>query len=137
MLNSRPLLVYDGICNLCTIAVRFLHALERGRLIRYLPSQMLSLSQRRRYRLSAGLLRGRMYLIVSDRAVLGGTLGIVAVCKLLSGFGSICSVLGTEPAQRFYEWVARRRYRLFGCRDACYLVSPSMAPPEGLVAAKN
>lgn len=78
-----------------------------------------------------------MYLIVSEHTVLGGTLAIVAVCKLLSRFGSICSVLGTEPAQRFYEWVAKRRYRLFGCRDACYLVSLGKVPPEELAAAKN
>ena len=38
-------------------------------------------------------------------------------------FSFICDVFKTSLAQRMYDWIARRRYRVFGCRGSCYVVN--------------
>lgn len=63
-----------------------------------------------------------MYLIRRDGSLASGPFAIVEVCKLLTPFSFICNLFGTPFAQRLYDWVAQRRYRIFGCRESCYVV---------------
>jgi predicted DCC family thiol-disulfide oxidoreductase YuxK len=117
-------LIYDGICNLCTTAVRILYALDRGWRFEYVPSQQLSKRLRARYGLTEGRLQGQMHLIRQDGSIASGTAAIAEICKLLAPFGLICNALNTSQAQQLYYRIARRRYRLFGCRDTCYVAYP-------------
>jgi len=120
--GQKPRLVYDGICNLCTSAVRFLYALNGERLVQYVPFQRLSSTVRRRYGLTDEVLQGRMHLIRKDGTLASGPIAITEVCKLLTPFSFVCNLFGNPVAQRLYEWLAQRRYRIFGCRDSCYVV---------------
>ena len=120
--NQKPRLVYDGVCNLCTGAVSFLHALQGEKLVQYTPFQNLGSDMRRAYGLTDEALQGRMYLIRSDGSLASGPFALVEVCKLLTPFSFLCSLFGTRFAQRLYDWVAQRRYRIFGCRESCYVV---------------
>ncbi len=120
--NQRPRLIYDGICNLCSTAVRFLYAIRGEQIIKYMPYQNLSQDLKRKYGLGGLDLRGRMYLIQEDGALASGSIALAEVCKLLTPFGSICKLFRTAIAQRAYDWVAQRRYRIFGCSQACYVV---------------
>jgi len=120
----RPRLIYDGVCNLCASAVRFLFALDRGRLLEYVPSQQLSPSIRKTYGLTQETLQGRMYMVLENGSVVGGPFAMVRICKQLSPFGLLCNIFKTQLAQRLYDWIADRRYRIFGCRDACYIIEP-------------
>lgn len=124
-MRARPRLVYDGICNLCTGVVRFLYALDGGRLVEYLPYQQLNIRVRTKYGMTAELLQGRMHLIQADGSLASGPLAITQVCKLLTPFSFICNIFKTPQAERLYDWIARRRYRIFGCRDSCYIVGSS------------
>ena len=119
----KPRLIYDGVCNLCTGAVRFLHTLDRGRLVDYVPYQNLDSGVQRAYGLNAELLQGRMHLIDRNGSLSSGPVAISEVCSLLTPFKFICDFFKTPQAQRLYDWVAARRYKIFGCRDTCYVVS--------------
>jgi predicted DCC family thiol-disulfide oxidoreductase YuxK len=120
--NQKPRLVYDGICNLCTSTVRFLYRLQGEALVQYVPFQNLSSAVRRKYALTETALQGRMYLIRRDGSLAGGPFAIVEICKLLTPFSFLCNLFRTPFAQRLYNWVAQRRYRIFGCRESCYVV---------------
>jgi predicted DCC family thiol-disulfide oxidoreductase YuxK len=120
--RNRPSLIYDGICNLCTTAARLLYALDHGLCFEYVPSQQLGADLRVRYGLTEDLLQGQMHLIRQDSSIASGPAALAEICKLLSPFGLMCNILRTRQAQRLYNWIARRRYRLFGCRDSCYIV---------------
>lgn len=75
------------------------------------------------YGLTEEVLRGRMYLIRENGSVIGGPFAITEVCKLLTPFGIICDLFKTPIAERMYDWVAKRRYRIFGCRESSYVVN--------------
>ncbi len=125
VLNQKPRLVYDGICNLCTSVVRFLYALHGEKLIQYVPFQNLGPDVRRNYGLTERALQGRMYLIRQDGSLVGGPFALTEVCRLLTPFSFICDLFRTPLAQRLYDWTARRRYSIFGCRESCYIVKPN------------
>jgi len=113
--------VYDGVCNLCVGAVRFLRIIDRRHDIDYAPYQTLRLEERKEYALAPEDLQGRMHMIERNGLVLKGAAAIAELCKLFGPFGSLCDLFNTPLAEGFYDFIARRRYRLFGCRTSCYL----------------
>ena len=121
MIAHKPRLVYDGVCNLCIGAVRFLSAIDRKSTIEYAPYQRLDPEVRKGYTLSAAELQGRMHMIRRDGSLVKGAAAISEACRLLAPVTVICNLFDTPLAGRMYDFIARRRYRLFGCRDSCYL----------------
>jgi predicted DCC family thiol-disulfide oxidoreductase YuxK len=120
-LNNKPILIYDGICNLCTTAVRFLHALDRSSRLEYVASQLLSLTIRQKYKLTSQQLQGQMHLIRGN-SIIGGSGALAEILGLLTPFGFVSVLLRTRPAEQLYSWIASHRYRVFGCRGSCYIV---------------
>lgn len=119
--THKPRLIYDGVCNLCTGAVRLLIAIDRNHAVEYTPYQILGTNESRTYGLSTSELEGRMHIVQSDGSVARGVTAIAEVCKLLSPIIALCELFNTPLAQRLYDALARRRYRVFGCRDSCYV----------------
>jgi len=122
-LNPRPYLIYDGICNLCIGSVKILNVLDKSRLIRFMPYQQLPDSARKHYGLTANMLQGRMHFVLGDNSISSGSFAIREICNLLTPFHFLCNLLKTKPAQFLYSWIAQRRYRIFGCRDSCFIVA--------------
>jgi len=120
LIAHKPRLVYDGVCNLCVGAVRFLNAIDHGHVFEYTPYQMLNLEVRKEYELNAQELQGRMHLIQRNGSLLRGAAAISQACRLLAPVTVICELFDTPFAQKLYDFIAGRRYRLFGCRDSCY-----------------
>ena len=124
-MTQKPRVVYDGICNLCTGAVRFLNLIDRSHTFEYEPFQELGLGVRRKYGMSDREFQGRMHLIQRDGSLISGPAAITEVCKLLAPFKLVCSLFSTSLAERMYDFIASRRYSLFGCRESCFFVRES------------
>jgi len=118
----KPQLIYDGICNLCISAIRLLYALDRKHHVEFVPYQELRAATRRHYALTGDLLQGRMHLITREGRLVSGPLAIREVCGMIFPFHFICSVFVIPESQRVYDWIARHRYWIFGCRDTCYVI---------------
>jgi predicted DCC family thiol-disulfide oxidoreductase YuxK len=119
---------FDGVCNLCNGAIRFIAANDPERRFAFASLQ----SARARELLgeraddvresdSIVLLSGGRRYERSDAALLIA-LGLRAPWPL--AFGAILIPRGARDA--VYRWIARNRYRWFGRTDACAL------PPPGL-----
>ena len=121
LIAHKPRLVYDGVCNLCIGAVRFLNAIDHKHAIEYTPYQRLDPEITRRYALSEAELQGRMHMIWRNGSLVRGAAAICEVCKLLVPVTVVCGFFNTPLARRLYDFIARRRYRLFGCSDSCYV----------------
>ncbi|HEY0382910.1 MAG TPA: DCC1-like thiol-disulfide oxidoreductase family protein [Candidatus Elarobacter sp.] len=121
-------MLFDGVCNLCNGAVRFIAANDPERRFTFLPLQ----SPRGRQLLGsrAGDVRepdsvvlladGRVY--ERSDAVLHIALRLRAPWPL--AFAAI--LIPRAARDGIYRWIARNRYRWFGRKDACAL------PPPGL-----
>ena len=121
MIERKPRLVYDGVCNLCTGAVRFLNAIDRKHVVEFAPYQLLDPETTRRFALSAWELQGRMHMIRRDGVLVKGAAAVSEVCRLLAPVNVLCNLFDTALAQKLYDFIARKRYTLFGCRSSCYL----------------
>ena len=69
--------------------------------------------------------QGRMHLIREDGSLISGPAAIAEVCRLLVPFKLVCSLFSSSLADRVYDFIASRRYTLFGCRESCFVVSES------------
>jgi len=124
----KPRLVYDGVCNLCVGVVKFLNLIDRNHAIDYAAYQRLDAETIKRFRLRVVDLQGRMHLIIGDGSLVKGAAAITEACRLLAPVSVICELSNTPFAKRLYDFIAARRYGLFGCRDSCYAMGGSNHP---------
>ena len=117
-MHNKPLLVYDGICNLCIAAVRFVHSLDRHELIRYVPYQLISSDTLNTISPED---QEQMHLILENGNVVSGSVAISEICKLLFPITFLCKILRTPFVQKLYTWTAKRRYRIFGYKHSCFV----------------
>ena len=127
--DAGDIVVFDGICHLCSGWVRFL--LRRDRAGRYRFAAMQSPAGRSLLGqhgldpddpLSFLLIRASVPYRDSD--------AIVRVLTGLGGAWRMSAALRIVPAfvrDPLYRWVARHRYRLLGKREECWLPDPRFA----------
>src|SRR4051812_7706951 len=127
---QHPLIVFDGICHLCTGFVRFVIRWDRVALFRFLPAQS---PRGEALYARLGLKSGDWD---SNLLVLGGRVyteldAFIEIARRFSGAWRLVPVLYAIPRpwrDWLYNRLARNRYRWFGKRDVCYLPVPDMAP---------
>jgi len=126
---DHPLIVFDGICHLCTGFVRFVIRHDRAALFRFLPAQSARGEQLyARFGLKQGdwdsnllVLEGRIHTELD---------AFIEVTRRFGGLWRVMPVLYAIPRPLrdwLYNRVARNRYRWFGKRDICYLPTPDLA----------
>lgn len=127
--EAPPVILFDGVCNLCNGAVVFI--LERDPRARFrfaaLQSEpataLLASMGVDRHALPDSMVlieRGQVY--VRSRAALRIARGLRFPWSLLSVFLLLPPRLGDA----LYDVVARNRYRWFGKRDACMVPTPEL-----------
>jgi predicted DCC family thiol-disulfide oxidoreductase YuxK len=124
--DDNPLLVFDGVCVLCSATARFILQRDHGGRFRFATAQSpLGQALLRHYGLDAQtfetnlvLVEGHAYGKLDSVIVAGRQLG--GVWRALSLF----RVLPRSLADWLYDRVARNRYRLFGRTEHCMMPSP-------------
>lgn len=115
------IVVFDGVCHLCSGWVRFL--LRRDRTARYRFAAMQSAAGRRLLR-DHGLDADDplSFLLVREGVAYRDSDAIVRVLSGLGGIWHASQALRVFPPflrDPLYRWIARHRYRLFGQRSQC------------------
>jgi predicted DCC family thiol-disulfide oxidoreductase YuxK len=138
MSDDGPILLFDGVCNLCNWGVGFILRHERRGLsadgrMRFAPLQSVAAS-----RLLAGAgvsdpasLGETMIVIDTNGRVLTRSDAAARIARTLRSpwrWAAAARVLPRFVRDRLYGLVARNRYRWFGKRDSC------MMPTEALRA---
>lgn len=124
--DSRPVIVFDGVCALCNGWVRFLLRHDRSKRYRFAAMQTES---------GRALLAGNgldpddpaSFLLVENGNAWRETDAIVRVIGSLGGFWRLVALVRIAPRPSrdwLYRVVARNRYRWFGRHDACLLAPP-------------
>lgn len=123
MLTSGPILLFDGVCNLCNSLVRFIVRIDPGHKIRFawLKSPTGEFLMRGIYPDlhsidSVVYIKDGKYFLKSSAVLhllkdLGKGWGLLYVFILIPKF----------IRDFFYELIARNRYRIFGKSDACII----------------
>jgi predicted DCC family thiol-disulfide oxidoreductase YuxK len=125
--DDTALLVFDGVCVLCSASARFILKRDRARRFRFATAQSpLGQALFRHYGLDAQTFETNLVLI--EGRAYGKLDTVVAAGRELGGVWRALALLRVLPrsvADWLYDGVARNRYRLFGRTERCM-----MPPPE-------
>jgi predicted DCC family thiol-disulfide oxidoreductase YuxK len=117
------IVLFDGICNLCNGAVRFIIARDPAAHFRFaaLQSPQGAAALARFGRDARGL--DSIVLIDGDRIYERSDAALRIAAELHAPWGLARALLAIPQALRdgVYTWVARHRYEVFGKRDVCAL----------------
>ncbi len=116
---NAPVLLFDGVCNLCNGVVQFVLTQDRRGVLQFASQQSESGEKLlERYKIppmqGVVLLEGETAFTGSDAALrlfrhLGGSWGALEVLRVFP-----------RPLREFvYGLIARNRYKLFGKRESC------------------
>jgi predicted DCC family thiol-disulfide oxidoreductase YuxK len=124
-LLDHPVVLYDGVCNLCAWGVRFVIKRDKKRLFRFAALQSRLGSKVAH---AAGLASGepQMVLLLDGGRLHTKSSVALRVVRRLRFPWPLLSVFLLVPKplrDLVYGFVARRRYRWFGRTDACLVPS--------------
>ncbi len=132
MSRQRPVILFDGVCNLCNSAVRWV--IEHDKEGRFDFASLQSDVARREL---VKVMDPREVDALPDSIVLLDSDGVhvrsAAALRILRGLGSwflllrLGVVLPGPIRDAIYDMVARNRYRWFGRRDTCMIPTPDIA----------
>lgn len=115
MENSKPILLFDGICKLCNNSVRFVLKRDKAKRFRYLSLQSEDGKRMlQQHRISAET--DSIILIHKDRVFIESE-AVFEICKELPAPWKWLSIFRLFPQalrNGIYQWIARNRYSWFG-----------------------
>jgi predicted DCC family thiol-disulfide oxidoreductase YuxK len=127
--DAGAVIVFDGVCALCSRWVRFLLRFDRTGRYRFAAMQG---AQGRALLQQHGLDPDDplSFLLVEQGRAWSDTDAIVRVLAGLDGVWKLAHVLRVVPRawrDRAYRALARNRYRWFGRHEQCFLPTPAQA----------
>ena len=120
--TKNPIVLYDGVCNLCTRSVRFVIERDAKKQFRFasLQSQIAD-------KLLGAELKGEeklesMVLIVDDKIYRKSTAALLTA-KRLNGLWPLIAIFLIVPKpirDMVYDWIGRHRHQILGKQEACW-----------------
>jgi predicted DCC family thiol-disulfide oxidoreductase YuxK len=126
MTNQHPVILFDGICNLCSGWVQFLIRKDTNMKFRFAPIQS-KIGQKLLHTvgLDSNNLETVIYLKGND--CFRESSAVLEILKDLGGLWSIAYAFKLIPGtlrNGFYRCIAKKRYRFFGKRASCLMPTP-------------
>ena len=127
--SGHALVLFDGVCNLCNAAVNFV--IDRDPRGYFKFAALQSEEGRRlleRYGPDGEVLES--LVVVEAGRVYRRSAAALRIARRLNGLWPVLYVLMLVPRplrDAAYRFVARRRYRWFGRREACRVSTPELA----------
>lgn len=126
---DHPVILFDGICNLCNNAVQFVLKHDKKKLFRFASLQSdFGKSILIKYGLPTDNFNS-FVLILNGKAYTKSTAAL-SVAKMLSGPMKLLYGFIIVPAfirNGVYNVIANNRYKWFGKKESCMLPSPDVA----------
>ncbi len=126
--TEHPVLLFDGVCNLCNGSVQFIIERDPDARFRFASLQseegqaVLSRFENRPSDLSS-------VVLIQDDQLYARSEAALRVARQLGGGWSLLYAFIVVPRpirDAVYDWIARNRYRWFGKKDACMIPSPNL-----------
>ncbi len=124
-LDTRYIIVFDGVCNFCNGAVNFIIARDPRVKFAFTPMQS-EYGQKLIDRFQITNVGFDTFLLIKENSCYVWTDAAIEIAKDLSGFWFLTSIFKVipRPIRDFlYRAFARNRYTLFGKRSVCIVPS--------------
>jgi predicted DCC family thiol-disulfide oxidoreductase YuxK len=127
MREGHPIILFDGVCNFCNGAVKFVIRRDHKKLFRFAALQSktgLELAQE--FQLPKTL---DSFLLIKDGKVYQKSTAVLQLCRQLSWYWQWTQLFWIVPQflrDAAYDFIARNRYRWFGKRESCMVPTPKL-----------
>lgn len=127
-MNLKPIILFDGICNLCDGVVQFIvrHDPNKKFLFTSLQSEA-GQTLLKQYQLP--LENFNSFLLIQDGKVYNKSTGALKVARQIKGVWKwlyIFIIIPTFIRDAVYSWIAKNRYEWFGKKDGCMIPTPEL-----------
>lgn len=123
-----PIILFDGICNLCNKSVQFVLKRDRRQQFRFASLQSEAGQQLlRKFNLSSTDMNS--FVLIDNDKIYTRSGGALRVLKILGGGWRLLYGLIIVPPfirDRVYDWISRNRYKWFGKREECWIPTPEL-----------
>lgn len=123
-----PVILFDGVCNLCSSVVQFIIKKDKRNTFRFASLQSdFGLSILQKFNLPADTFNS--FILYQGGKIFTKSTGALMVAKQLSGAWPLLSVFIFVPAfirNRVYDLIARKRYKWFGKKEECWIPSRAL-----------
>ncbi|WP_412069299.1 thiol-disulfide oxidoreductase DCC family protein [Rubrivirga sp. IMCC43871] len=127
MADDGPILLFDGVCNVCDRSVQFVLDHDRRGLVRFASLQS-EVGRQLLAECGVDASTDSVVLVANGRCHVRSDAAL-ATARLLDApwrWLAVARVVPRGLRDAVYDWVARNRYRWFGTRDACRIPTPEV-----------
>jgi len=122
-MNNKPIIIFDGVCNLCNGAIQFILKKDKDRQFHFAWLQ----SDFGKQQLSEQGLNSEFpetLILLRDQKVFQRSDAILEILRILPGIWRYIVIIRIFPKSvrdRLYNLVAKNRYRWFGRQQSCLM----------------
>ena len=128
MNDSHPVILYDGVCNLCNSSVQFVIKHDPGHHFRFASLQSgFGQQVLAKHNLAADNFNS--FILLEDNTVYAQSTAALRVARKLKGAVSLLYAFVIVPPfirDGVYNLIARNRYKWFGKQESCWLPTPEL-----------
>ena len=125
-MDKHPIILFDGVCNLCINSVQFVIERDKKRQFRFASLQS---NIGKKYQEKAGLSDLGTVLLVENGNIYQKSSAALRIARRLDGLWALLFIFIIIPPfirNAVYDYIARNRYRWFGKQDSCWLPTPDL-----------
>ena len=125
---THSIILFDGVCNLCNVAVNFVIKRDPGNVFKFTPLQeKQGVLLLKKHAIDAQKLDS--IVLVENKKVYTKSSAALRIARKLSGLWPLFFVLLIIP--RFirdgvYDFIAKNRYKWFGEKEQCMIPTPGL-----------
>lgn len=123
-----PLILFDGVCNLCAWAVRFIIERDPRGVFRFASLQS-ELGRKLLAEHGIDPSQTDSFILIENGVAYVESTAALRVARHLSGLWPICHFAILLPRlvrDPVYRFIARNRYRWFGKQESCMIPTPEL-----------
>ena len=123
---EAPILLFDGVCNLCHSAVHFIFDHEKAPILRFASLQSAEGQQLLKDHNLPTTYTDSLVLIDRHHAYTHSeaALRVARYLKTPFALGQVARLIPRHIRDLVYLWIAKNRYQWFGKKDQCLLPTP-------------
>jgi predicted DCC family thiol-disulfide oxidoreductase YuxK len=125
---DQPIVLFDGVCNLCNGAVQFIIRHDKKNIFMFASLQS-EVGRKILEQYNFPLDELNSFILIENNKAYTRSTGALRVAKKLNGLWPLLYGFIIIPKfirDSIYNWVGRNRYKWFGKKDACMIPTPEL-----------
>ncbi len=125
---KQPLILFDGVCNLCSSSVLFIIKRDSKSVFRFASLQS-ELGKNLLHEFNLPVTDFNSVLLIHNNKVYQKSNAALEITRHLRGLWPMLYAFMIIPAfirNGVYNWIASNRYKWFGKKDACMIPTPEL-----------